>query len=111
MPTVEGFEWDEDKRLQVLEQRGIDFIDAAKVLLGTVYEFQSSQHGEVRHVAIGPLKNGPLVAVVYTIRGKKLRIITARRARHNEQIAYNNAVSTAADEGEYRLGSRPEDDG
>lgn len=111
MARIEGFEWDEDKRLQVLEQRGIDFIDAAKVLLGTVYEFQSSRHGEVRRVAVGPLKNGPLIAVIYTIRGTNLRIITARRARHNEQIAYNNAVSAAADERANRLEPGPEDDG
>jgi uncharacterized DUF497 family protein len=34
MQTIEGFEWDEKKRLEVLKERGIDFVDAAKVLLG-----------------------------------------------------------------------------
>lgn len=108
---IDGFEWDEEKRHEILRRRGIDFIDAAKVLLGKVYQFQSSRHGESRYVAIGPLEVGTLIAIVYTIRGTKLRIITARRARHSGQNAYNNAVSVAADEGADRLGSPPQDDG
>ena len=56
---IDGFEWDEEKRHEILRRRGIDFIDAAKVLLGKVYQFQSSRHGESRYVAIGPLKSEP----------------------------------------------------
>ncbi|MFD2183638.1 BrnT family toxin [Rhodoplanes azumiensis] len=96
----DGFEWDDIKRDTVLRERGIDFVDAAKVLLGTVYQYRSPWHDEPRFVAIGPLTEGILIAIVYTIRDENIRIITARRARRNEQAAYRNALSAQRDEGE-----------
>jgi len=38
---IRGVEWDENKRLRILRERGIDFEDAAKILLGRVYEYRS----------------------------------------------------------------------
>ncbi|SRR6266705_6851148 len=99
MEAIEGFEWDEDKRLQTLTQRGIDFVDVARVLLKCTYRYRSDRKGEERFVAIGPMGEGTLVAIVYTVRGKNLRIITARRAWPNEQRAYLHALSVAPDEG------------
>lgn len=81
-----GFDWFPAKRLRVLRERGIDFIDAAKILLRPVYEYQSDREGEQRFVAIGPLPDGALIAVVYTLRGQKVRIITARPARTGEKM-------------------------
>jgi uncharacterized protein len=99
METIEGFEWDEDKRVRILKLRGIDFVDAAKVFLRWVYRYRSDRKGEVRFVAIGALEEGVLIAVIYTVRGKNLRIITVRRAWPNEQRAYLHALSVAPDEG------------
>lgn len=93
------FEWDEAKRLRVLEQRGIDFVDVAPILLGRTLAYQSDRNDETRFVAIGPLEDGTLVAVVYTIRETRFRIITARQARKNEQHAYLHALATAPNEG------------
>jgi uncharacterized DUF497 family protein len=93
------FEWFEEKRRHVLRERGIDFVEAAKILLEPAFEYRSDRRGETRFVAIGPLPDGTLVAVVYTMRGTKFRIITARRARSNEQRAYIHAVAAASDEG------------
>ena len=98
MEIYEGFEWDERKRLEVLKDRGIDFVDAAKVLLGRVHRYRSDRDGETRFVAIGPMEE-VLIAIIYTIRGTNLRIITARRAWPNEQRAYLHALSVAPDEG------------
>ena len=72
-----GFEWSPAKRQRVLKGRKIDFVDAAKGLLGPVYEFRSDRHSEERFVAIGPLLDGTLIVIVYTIRDSKIRIITA----------------------------------
>ena len=96
---IGSVEWDERKRLRILRERHIDFIDAAKILFDRVYEYQSNRKGETRFVAIGPLDDGTLIAVVYTIRGTKLRLITARRVRTNEQRAYLHALSASPDEG------------
>lgn len=93
---IKGFDWFPAKRSRILRERGIDFVDAAKVLLGEVYAYPSNREGEQRFVAIGPLINGTLIAVVYTIRGSTIRIITARKARTNEQRAYLHHRATSS---------------
>ncbi|WP_234811322.1 BrnT family toxin [Xaviernesmea oryzae] len=52
-------------------------------------EFRSDRNGEVRILAICP-DTRRLIAVVYTMRGEKCRIISARAARENEQKLYYN---------------------
>jgi uncharacterized DUF497 family protein len=34
-----SFEWNEDKRTRIFAERGIDFREAAKILLNRVYEY------------------------------------------------------------------------
>ena len=93
------FDWYDEKREWVLNKRGIDFVDAAKIVVDPVYEYRSDRKGETRFVAIGPLPDGTLIAIVYMMRGATFRIITARRARSNEQRAYVQALAAPPDEG------------
>lgn len=92
------FEWDEEKRESNLEKHDVDFPRAAEVLKGPHLTYSSPGGDEDREVAIGKLKppdarpenwSGPLVAVIYTRREGRYRIISARRARTNEREAYN----------------------
>lgn len=89
-PAVE-FEWDENKRSFNLLRHGIDFEDAISVWDGPVLEIPSARQGEERLVGIGWF-DGRMIAVVFTWRGKKRRIISARIARKNEREDYNEAV-------------------
>lgn len=50
----------------------------------------SSHESEERFIAIG-LYEGRFIAIVYTMRGSKYRIISARAARKNEIKEYENA--------------------
>ncbi|MBY0611886.1 MAG: BrnT family toxin [Beijerinckiaceae bacterium] len=52
------------------------------------FEFPSDQKGESRTTAIGEL-NGRFFAIIYTMRGDVIRLITARRARTNEKRDYH----------------------
>ena len=83
------FEWDTNKNEANLEKHGIDFEGARTIWDGRIVEVQSSQrhHGEARYLAIG-LYKGREIAIVYTKRGEKIRIISARRARRNERELY-----------------------
>lgn len=81
------FSWDEDKRLATLVKHGLDFVDAIKIFAGPTVKAVSSRDDEERWIAIG-LVNGLEIAVVYTMRGKTVRVITARRARRNERKTY-----------------------
>jgi len=81
------FEWDINKEAINLKKHGISFVTAARVLLEKHYEARSDRYNEVRYLAVGEAENRVL-AVVYTKRGNKYRIISARRARKNEEAVY-----------------------
>ena len=86
-----AFEWDESKRRSVIDQRGIDFEDAVQIFDGPVWETLSPRADEQRWLAIG-IVDGIEIAVVYTIRNGRRRIITARRARTYERRDYYTYV-------------------
>ena len=90
MEIAGGFEWDDEKSRRNLAKHGIDFDDAKEVFYGPVIIRQSNRGNEERWVAVGYLENR-LVAVVFTRRGDVIRIISARRARKNEEREYRNA--------------------
>ncbi len=82
-----SFQWDENKRRANLTKHGIDFLDALQVFndeRGIVYRSPVVSEEE-RHVAVG-MAGDRCLAVVFTLRGENVvRIVSARRARKNEQ--------------------------
>ena len=88
------FEWDGSKRQANLAKHHIDFQDAKRVFDGPVFERMESRHGEDRIVAIGLMEDIEIV-VVYVMRGKRRRIISARRAHRDERQDYANHLRGA----------------
>ncbi|MDN5872717.1 MAG: BrnT family toxin [Nitrococcus sp.] len=88
-----AFEWDENKNAANLEKHGIDFVRAKEIWQGPVMEMFSpqTQHSEDRIIAVG-MVDGLCIAVIYTWRGENRRLISARRARKNEQTHYDDAT-------------------
>ncbi len=86
------FEWDESKSQSNLAKHHIDFQDALRIFDGPIFEKTSRSHGEDRVVAIGLLEGIEVVAV-YAIRGKRRRIISARRAHRDERQDYANHLT------------------
>jgi uncharacterized protein len=84
MSDAMQFEWDERKRLSSLRKHGIDFADAILIFGDDPYIARSKFEGEIRWIALGRLHRTS-IAVVFTIRGVVFRIITARRARKDEE--------------------------
>jgi uncharacterized protein len=81
------FEWSATKRLAVLQERGLDFIDGQLLFDGRpLYTAPSPRGAEMRWLSIGEL-NRRLCAIVWTERGDAIRI-TMRRARHGEEARY-----------------------
>lgn len=81
------FEWDEEKREANLEKHGISFVAAIKIFLSDPYIERSDRNSESRYIAVGEVK-GRILTVAYTLRGDRIRIISARRARKNEEKKY-----------------------
>ncbi len=92
------FEWDETKRQTNLAKHHIDFQDAKRIFDGPVFERIESRHGEDRIFAIGLMEDIEIV-VVYVMRGKRRRIISARRAHRDERQDYTNHLR-GADQGQ-----------
>lgn len=80
-----NIEYDEAKRLANIHKHGIDFKRAIGAFQDPhSFEYRSDHSdGEQRCVLIGEVE-GRVIAVVYTIRGEAIRIISARKARKKE---------------------------
>ena len=95
MTERRDFEWDEAKAVSNLAKHGVPFAYAALVFLDPDrVDFDASQPelAEVRRKAIGVIE-GRVFAVVYTMRGTVIRIISARRCNSKEARAYGSVHS------------------
>jgi uncharacterized protein len=84
------FEWDAAKAASNLDKHRISFEDAISIFEGAVLEVRSDRESEERWKVIGSVE-GREIAVVYTVRDDRYRIISARRAKANERRAYRQA--------------------
>lgn len=83
------FEWDENKRQEILIERGIDILDAALIFENPILALTDDRldYGEVRLKAIG-LADGNYYVLIYTIREEIVRLITCWKANKNDKRRY-----------------------
>ena len=81
------------KRARTLDERQLDFADAAGVFAGEHFDVPDARrdYGEARILTFGPL-HGRLVALVWTQRGRARRIISMRHANDRERALYNTRL-------------------
>ncbi len=84
------FEWDAGKAESNLEKHGVSF-QAAWRVFNDVFALEQgdfdSEPGEARYVITG-LVDDVILTLVYTERGERIRIISARKATKHEQREY-----------------------
>jgi hypothetical protein len=82
-------EWDEDKRLNTLISRGLDFADAARFDPASIRTWPDLRrdYGELRYNSYGYL-DSVLCTYCFTPRGSRTRIISMRRANDRERKKY-----------------------
>ncbi len=87
------FEWNEEKRQHNLLKHGVDLLYAAQIFEGDVVKIVDDRqdYGETRYLALGMIGD-EIFAVVYTLRGENIRLISARKARKKEYDRYQNRV-------------------
>ncbi len=86
-----NFEWNEKKDEQNLAKHGLSFAGGALVFLDPdriELIDDRKNYGEVRYTTIGSVNNNIIIYVIYTIRGKNYRLISARRANKDERETY-----------------------
>jgi uncharacterized DUF497 family protein len=83
------FEWDDAKNEKPLRERGFDFDLASQIFRNEVVEAEDIRrdYGEARIRATGKVRDD-FITVVYTWRGDRRRIISARPAKWRERDDY-----------------------
>ena len=86
------FEWDKNKNEQNIQKHGVNFELASLVFEDKnlfVYQDTRFDYGENRYLAIGEIKAIlSILTVVFTKRGQKIRIISARKPKKKEKNLY-----------------------
>jgi hypothetical protein len=87
------FEWDEATNEANLAKHGIDFRRARVLFDGrSVITIPSQRFGEDRLATIGEI-DGLLYTAIWTNREDRIRLISVRRARHEERRKYRSLYS------------------
>lgn len=87
------FEWDDEKERVNIRKHGISFEAAQYVFLDEWrIEWYDEEHSaeEDRYKVLG--KVGAVILVIFTERGKRTRIISARPATAEERRRYYNGI-------------------
>jgi len=89
-----SFEWDEVKRGANIQKHGVDFVLATKIFDGPTVEALDTRrnYGEPRIGAYG-IAGETVLFVIYTWRGNRRRLISARKAGTYERDLYNAQTS------------------
>ncbi len=82
------FEWDEGKRLSNIDKHGIDFEDAIDVFDGRPATTRQSDCANERRYVTTAIVRDKYITVVWTPRGDRIRLISARRSREAERRDY-----------------------
>jgi uncharacterized protein len=82
-------EFDRGKNIANIAKHGVDMAAAAEFDFETTETWTDTRksYGEMRTIAIGFITN-PLHVLVFTMRGRKLRVISLRKANRKESAAY-----------------------
>jgi hypothetical protein len=84
------FEFDEQKSKRNKEKHGIDFVEAQRIWEDPeVVMIPAKTISESRYLLIGKSDNR-IWSAIFTLRNQKIRIISVRRLRKNEEEIYRS---------------------
>ena len=84
------FEFDEQKSKRNKEKHGIDFVEAQRIWEDPeVVMIPAKTISESRYLLIGKYDNS-IWSAIFTLRNQKIRIISVRRSRKNEEEIYKS---------------------
>lgn len=89
------FEWDDDKAMDNIRNHGVTFQEGRSAFADPRgVEFYDEDHSEEegRYARIGFSGKGQLLFVIFTIRGQRTRIISARIAERDEEKRYEQGI-------------------
>ena len=91
---LEGFEWDDGNSSKNWLRHEVQQVEAEQALLNTplvVNATSTHAAGEPRFIALGQTDAGRLLTIVFTVRGTRVRVISARSMSKKERRVYGEA--------------------
>ena len=87
---IQGFEWDEGNSGKNEKKHGITDREAEEIFFNKPFIIGRSRKGEpeVRYAALVKTYGSRLLAVVFTVRSKRIRVISARPMSRKERKFY-----------------------
>jgi hypothetical protein len=95
-----GFEWDGGNADKVPERHGVSPAECEQVFINRpVLVAGDVRHSarEVRHYAFGFTDQARLLTIVFTLRGRSVRVVSARPMSRRERSIYDDAKASQAD--------------
>ena len=92
---ITGFDWDEGNLLKNWEKHGVTHLEAEQVFFNEpliVEDDVKHSHDEPRWYGLGSTDTRRLLMVVFTIRSKQIRVISARDMNRQERTVYEKEI-------------------
>jgi uncharacterized protein len=91
-----GFDWDSGNLLKVWETHNVKPSECEEVFANRPFGAKSAKDStiEKRHLAFGKTNEGRLLAVVYTMRNRLIRVISPRPMSRKERKEYAEAIAS-----------------
>ena len=90
LKSIKGFEWDEGNSGKNEQKHGVTDREAEEIFFNKPLIIGRSLKGgpELRYAALGKTYGSRLLAVVFTIRSRRIRVISARPMSTKERTLY-----------------------
>lgn len=94
----EGFEWDEGNLTKSLEKHGITQLETEEAFFNFYVVFPDQRHSqtEKRFAMYGQTNEGEVLFIAFTIKNRRVRIISARPADKKERDTYEETFKKTA---------------
>ena len=89
------FEWDDAKEGRNIRVHGVSFEEAKTTFydpLALMHADEQHSNEEARFMLLGMSREGHLLMTIFAERGKRIRIISSRRATRREVRGYEKGV-------------------
>ena len=99
LSCVGGFEWNKGNIEKNWERHKVSFVECEEVFFNKpfiVKEDKPHSKKEARYYVLGKTDMGRLLFVVFTIRGNKIRVISARDMNRKERKIYYEQIEKGA---------------
>jgi hypothetical protein len=95
LSQVEGFDWDKGNTEKKWEGHNVSYLECEEVFFNQpiiIQEDETHSESENRYYVLDKTNDGRCLFMVFTIRNKKIRVISARDMKRKERRLYREEI-------------------